>query len=103
MRAHIRERLTLAEFARAAGNIGPDRLLQIFRRNGESPCRTFRRLKMEAAAELLIHNAALRVKEVALQMGYAGESLERFHKEFRAIHRLSPGRYRDAALERERH
>ncbi len=102
MKAHVRERPALADFAHAAGNIGRDRLLQLFRVIGESPCRAFKRLRMEEAAELLLHDSTLTVKEVALQMGYEGESLERFHREFRAIHGLSPGRYRGAALSRER-
>jgi AraC-like DNA-binding protein len=73
MGAHVREQLTLEQLARAAGTMSRDRLLQLFRPTGESPCRVFKRFKMEEAARLLIADPEVSVKEVALEHGIPSE------------------------------
>ena len=102
MKAHLRERPTLEQFARAAGNIASGRLLQLFRATGESPCRAFKRIKMQEAARLLMADPEVSVKEVALKLGYGSDSLAQFSRDFGGVHRMPPGRYRKAARGRNR-
>jgi len=63
----------------------------------ETPCRTIRRLKMEAAKSLLLANN-LSVKECALQLGFSSEF--HFSRTFKRIEGLAPSDYVKALSDR---
>ena len=64
---------------------------------GESPYRTVRRLKLEAAKRFLLQGG-LSVKECAERLGFSSEF--HFSRLFKRLEGMSPTRYRNALLEK---
>jgi len=67
------------------------------RRAGESPNRTVRRLKLEAAKRFLLQDG-LNVKECAERLGFSSEF--HFSRLFKRVEGMSPSDYRRALMEK---
>ena len=91
LEAHLREPLTLADVARAAG-VSESHLIALFAAQcGVGPMRYLQRLRLARACWLLA-NPYLRIHEVAAACGY--EDVNYFTRLFRRRLGKSPGRWR---------
>jgi AraC-like DNA-binding protein len=92
---HYRRRLTLAVVARALSS-SPRQLQRAYAQFGEQSFNEdLRGRRMAAAAQLLIEQPAIAVRDVARLVGYRQAS--HFAGAFRRQYGLSPGRFRAAA------
>jgi len=93
---HYRRDLTLVEVARALAS-SPRQLQRVYAQFGE---RTFREdllaRRMAAAAQLLVEQRSIPVRDVARLVGYRQPM--HFAKAFRRRYGLSPARFREHAL-----
>ena len=91
MRAHLDQRLSLADLARVGG-LSPSRFVRAFHRAiGDPPHRFLVKLRMEQACHLLEHTDLL-ITEVALRCGFDQPS--RFSTMFRKLEGASPTSWR---------
>jgi AraC-like DNA-binding protein len=94
-RAHLREKLTAADLARAAG-VSRGRLAALFRDvTGYPPLEYLRRMRVDEARRLL-GDVDLSVKEVAARCGF--DDVFHFSRVFRKVDGLSPSHFRQALL-----
>ena len=76
--------------------LSPAHLQRLFKREVGIPFRQYlRRSRIEAAAEMLKHNA-LSIKGAALASGY--DDVSNFHRDFKQVYGVSPRQWRLAQL-----
>jgi len=86
------ESLRLADIASAVG-VEPDRLARAFRRVYREPVATYlRRLRVNAATELLVSGASPSIAAIAAEVGFADQS--HLTRTFVRVIGISPARYR---------
>ena len=80
----------------AAANISPSHFFTLFRRcTGGAPIDFFIRLRMERACHLL-ETTRLNVREIGARLGYDDPFY--FSRAFKAVHHLSPNKYRQKII-----
>ena len=90
IRQHITGTIRVADLARCVGS-SPSSFAHVYpRRAGESPYRTVRRLKIQAAKKLLLQDG-LSVKETAARLGFSSEF--QFSRTFKLVEGVAPKRY----------
>ena len=91
MLQHINQPLQVATLA-AAVNVSPSHYSALFKSwTGSSPIDYFIHLRMQQACRLF-DSTSLKVKEVAMALGYDDPFY--FSRTFKAIHRVAPSEYR---------
>jgi AraC-like DNA-binding protein len=94
LHARFAESLRLADIASAIG-VEPDRLARAFRRVYGEPLATYvRRLRVNAAAELLLAGPDMPISAIAAEVGFADQS--HLTRSFLKTLGTTPARYREA-------
>jgi len=92
----ITRELSVSEMARFV-NLSPTQFRRMFKaETGLPPAQYFKRVKLQAAKELLEHSY-LRVKEIAYRVGFRDES--HFVRDFKRAYGLTPAQHRMLNLE----
>lgn len=92
---HLREPLRLEDLAEQAG-MGKFHFLRQYRRaTGRTPMQDLRRIRAEAARDLVI-NSSLPLKAIAARVGISNEYY--LHRVFRQVFKTTPGQLRQRAV-----
>lgn len=95
---HYRRRLTLSEVAGALAS-SPRQLQRAYAQFGDSSFQEdLRRRRLAVAADLLVNQRAIPVRDVARLVGY--RQAPHFARAFRRRYGESPARFRERALQR---